>query len=482
MKKLKYLFDDILTFLKNNKLIFITIFIIVVISLVCKTSVKAANTLEPQKIEDTQLFNLIYETEEYKSGNYNFVVCRNDNSYYKIVFIKKVEGFKAYIDRFGTGDCYVYYNSSVFRQFYFASKNPSSLSKGQYGSGDSDKFYSTGTGSEWYKGTSYFYSDFDIYTDNTYTTLFFQGGRISLELSVSSTDLTEFGVVIKTQTFSDEFLKTHKLYYSYPLADGINSKFMICNDGVTDGLTVDNYYRVWAIRNGAYKFRLTDLEDNLICSATMNITNIIESTQSATDNSVLLPILTYYIDNNNYVVVKTQDLSKNLINKYRCYFGSDVKTSGNKGVLELVAQEGDNNTFYFKASTDVDDTFYFQFYDTEMKKFSTTVSIAINVESAIAGASNNSQPKTMEALFKQKFGIFYSCFDFLQEFWNVITNKNPECPNFFITLPAFCGGGTYNIFDFQFYNQYRDYVHYIIAGFCYFFFIKRLVTDIPKII
>ena len=522
MKKIKYLFDDILIFLKNNKLIFMTIFIIIVISLFCKTSVKAVSddinvvyeltestnfdgssisvdTGVPQSIllNDYSIAIDFTVYDWYSSGHPGLFGLHSDlagligfqRNGSSIVFGFNRGGELSFnIKDFPVAQnlkLVVSYNKTT--NIHYVYLNGVLIGSGSIGVPNvlDDNIIigrSFNSGDRFFNGIIRTFKIYDKFFNSSEIEGLFNNSLVSLKLSVNTTELTEFGVVIKTQTFSDEFLKTHKLYYSYPLADGSNSKYMICDDGVTDGLTVDNYYRVWATSNGVYKFRLTDLDDNVICSATMNITNIIESTQSATDNSVLLPILSYSIDKNNYVVVKTQNLSKDLINRYRCYFGSDVKTSGNKGALELVAQEGDNNTFYFKASTDVDDTFYFQFYDTEVKKFSTTVSITINVESAIAGASNDTQPKTMGALLKQKFGIFYSGLDFLEEFWNVITNKNPECPNFSITLPEFCGGGTYNIFDFQFYNQYRDYVHYIIAGFCYFFFIKRLIADIPKII
>lgn len=81
-----------------------------------------------------------------------------------------------------------------------------------------------------------------------------------------------------------------------------------------------------------------------------------------------------------------------------------------------------------------------------------------------------------------KFDAFYSLKDFLVDFWNAIFNSVEEIPEFKVTLPEFCGGGTYNVLDLRFYNQYRDYIHGLIAGICYFVYIKRLYHNLPNII
>lgn len=85
-------------------------------------------------------------------------------------------------------------------------------------------------------------------------------------------------------------------------------------------------------------------------------------------------------------------------------------------------------------------------------------------------------------LVNDKFNAYYSLKDFLVEFWNAIFDSSDDPPTFNITLPEFCGGGTYNVLDLRFYNQYRSYIHGIIAGICYFVFIKRLYTNLPGII
>lgn len=88
----------------------------------------------------------------------------------------------------------------------------------------------------------------------------------------------------------------------------------------------------------------------------------------------------------------------------------------------------------------------------------------------------------VNGLISDKFNAFYSLKDFLSEFWNAIFEADEEVPEFTVTLPEFCGGGTYNVLDLRFYNQYRSYIHGIIAGICYFAYIKKLYQSLPNVI
>lgn len=302
------------------------------------------------------------------------------------------------------------------------------------------------------------------------------GYPVYLKLSVNPTDITTYMVMIKTQSFTDEFISNHKMYIRYPLSDGSTSNWVLC-----DRLSYNNEYFFSAYMNGTVYFKLTDLNNNSISTASVTITNIIESTTSDVDYDVLYPILHFEVSSNT-VYVKTQDLDNSLINRYKCVFWSDVKGGDSTLPYECMPQDNENGTFHFEVSTTVDDTFYFQFYDYEKKKYSGTVSITVLVEEAIASSNSYDSSSTMNNLLHQKFGIFFSCFDFLSNFWNVISQKNPQCPTFNITFPEFLGGCTYSIIDFQFYSQYRNWIHYIIAGFCYFFFIKRMIKEIPYLI
>ena len=88
----------------------------------------------------------------------------------------------------------------------------------------------------------------------------------------------------------------------------------------------------------------------------------------------------------------------------------------------------------------------------------------------------------MNGIIEDKFGAFYTLKDFLSEFWNAIQDSGDTQPEFYVTLPEFCGGGTFNVLDFQFYNNYRNYIHGIMAGIIYFVYIKRIYNKIPNVI
>ena len=88
----------------------------------------------------------------------------------------------------------------------------------------------------------------------------------------------------------------------------------------------------------------------------------------------------------------------------------------------------------------------------------------------------------INSVLDNKFGAFYTLKDFLVDFWNALNNSGDNPPEFYVTFPSFLGGGTFNILDLGFYNDYRTYIHGIIAGVCYFVYIKRIYTKIPNII
>ena len=100
-----------------------------------------------------------------------------------------------------------------------------------------------------------------------------------------------------------------------------------------------------------------------------------------------------------------------------------------------------------------------------------------NNESKMNDVANN-----VNGVITDKFNAFYSLKDFLIEFWKAIFDNGEDVPEFNVTLPEFCGGGTYNVLDLRFYNKYRNYIHGIIAGICYFVYIKKLYHNLPNVI
>ncbi len=103
-------------------------------------------------------------------------------------------------------------------------------------------------------------------------------------------------------------------------------------------------------------------------------------------------------------------------------------------------------------------------------------------ESNDKASEMNNTASQVNGLIDDKFSAFYSLKDFLVEFWNAIQDSDDTPPDFNIVLPEFCGGKTVNVLDLSFYNNYRDYIHGIIAGICYFVYIRKIYIKIPNII
>ena len=161
-----------------NKILSILCVFILVSCLFINNNVFAANTVDVIDIEDEALFNLIYQTEEYKSGDYYFVVGRNDVSYYKIVFLRKTDNLKAYVNNFSGSEYYIYYSVGIAQSIYRASKNPTELTLMETkDSNKSNKLYNSKSGE--------FYANFDIYSDNTYTDFFFKAPIMEQELTMA---------------------------------------------------------------------------------------------------------------------------------------------------------------------------------------------------------------------------------------------------------------------------------------------------------
>jgi hypothetical protein len=80
-------------------------------------------------------------------------------------------------------------------------------------------------------------------------------------------------------------------------------------------------------------------------------------------------------------------------------------------------------------------------------------------------------------LFNEKFGFVSQIIDLGRHLFDMDYSGSP--PDVEITFY----GVTFNFIDFSIYNQYRLWIHAIIAGFVWFHFIRRLFkTRIPQII
>jgi len=346
-----------------------------------------------------------------------------------------------------------------------------------------DTWQPGGSGFNVYDPVKFYGSTMDIYNSNTFNEVSFShniasNNNIMIDFTVDPTDITQDLVLIKTQPFSDEFRLTHKCYYRYVnIDDESNSGRWFLADISSGG-----YYYTYALENGAYIFKIEDQDGKTVCTATMNITNIQHITD-AQDSSVLCPILTVEPSQSTgkQVRIKTQTFNADTINNYKCFWWVvGEETSDNK--KEALPRRVEDDTYYFCTVTEEDKTFAFVFYDKLKQKYSDIVTITVIVNNVLAYADEYGTIKTMDHLLHTKFGVFYDCFDLLNETYHIIMQTEATCPTFEITLPKMFGGATVNVLDFRFYNEYRTYIHYIIAGFAYIFFAKKMIRDIPNLI
>ena len=329
----------------------------------------AANTLEPQKIEDEQLFTLIYETEEYKSGNYYLLIGRNDLGYYKILFLKKTDTLKVYINNFNGNDYRIYYSEPVSQVWYNADKNPTSLNLRNKNFTENDnKFYKS--------NSREFYSDFNIYTDNTYTSFFYEGNN-SFVFSFPSITLTTSSYpsrvqIIETQPLTGMDLDLYEICYSF-------------NDGNWKSMfhSSDDSWFTSATRNGVYKFRYcykgTTNQVEGTTTSSLTITNIITSGSEFSDD-VVSPILTIEYNglkdgSTKSVSIRTQYMTYDEISHLDFYWSDGTNLHPEDITLwytnNFYSTEINGITYYyFQQSIYENVTFSCSFYDGLKGQFS----------------------------------------------------------------------------------------------------------------
>ena len=361
----------------------------------------AANSLEPQKIEDKQLFTLIYETEEYKSGNYYLLIGRNDLGYYKILFLKKTDTLKVYVDNFNGNDYRVYYSEPVSQVWYNADKNPTSLSLQNKNFIENDnKFYKS--------NSREFYSDFNIYSDNTYTSLFYEGDNSFVfsfpSITVTTSSYPSRVQIIETQPLTGMDLDLYEICYSF-------------NDGNWKSMfhSSDDSWFTSATRNGVYKFRYcykgttNQVEGTTTSSLTIN--NIITSGSEFSDD-VLAPILTIEYNglkdgSRKSVSIRTQYMTYDEISHLDFYWSDGTNLHPEDITLwytnNFYSTEINGITYYyFQQSIYENVTFSCSFYDGLKGQFSqiSVAEIDINKYYEEYKESKEDPPTLLEHILK----------------------------------------------------------------------------------
>ena len=97
-----------------------------------------------------------------------------------------------------------------------------------------------------------------------------------------------------------------------------------------------------------------------------------------------------------------------------------------------------------------------------------------------------------DGFFSEKFSklisIIYEKFPFIEQLANVVNPSTvsvtfaERAPSLSFTLPAKYGGGTYQLVDFSYFDQYRDFILNFIRVVIWFPFLKWLYGRIPGLI
>lgn len=115
--------------------------------------------------------------------------------------------------------------------------------------------------------------------------------------------------------------------------------------------------------------------------------------------------------------------------------------------------------------------------------------VASDVEAIKNNMDNNNNEKenlkqgypSLKNLLLGKLGLFNQMREFLLAIWNA--TYSDDIPEFKINFNGLFGmQGSYSIVDFQFYSDYRNYIHMFMSAIAWAFFIKKMYRRIPNMI
>lgn len=118
------------------------------------------------------IFDGIKNTPEYISGNYYMLFGASDTSYARVYFIEKVDGLKLYDRGDGMYTYRIFSNINVPTIYYRVNSNGVCGGRTELTSLDFTVYYSISANR--INGKPVFFSEYDVYTNNSYSTLFFQ--------------------------------------------------------------------------------------------------------------------------------------------------------------------------------------------------------------------------------------------------------------------------------------------------------------------
>ena len=327
---------------------------------------------------------------------------------------------------------------------------------------------------------------------------------LQIRLTVSTTEETTFGTHIYTQSFSDFIVNNYKMYIKYPLENGGTSDFVNFNNVGT--ITEDNKYKFWATCNGTYTFKLHDQNDNYVSSATITITNVVSSIGGLEDNRVVLPRLHVYVLNGGTdlasIEIRTQSFPLDELDKYDCLFW----TSSGIGTAQIPfltqVKKEDDSFYFYETFSDIHgsvNTYFFKFYDKELKKYSTNVSLTVDKDKVLANwqqyneesddknwfeklfTPSQTKIDTLISSVTSKFGFIDSIKNSVSGLIDVLEGTN-GAPQLVMTFDHEYLKGDVAVMDLSWYAPFKPYGDLVLTGFIYLFALWRFFINLPSII
>ena len=351
----------------------------------------------------------------------------------------------------------------------------------------------------------FLYSTENIYSANG--DIYFKKSVSSVEYSInlSTNNITNAPLIAYSNYFNYSDARKYECYISTDAKSWTLMNYETFNDTVNNIIKFRFNYKIY--QNGCYYFKFLNKETNEDYYLSYNITNIVKNSSNSgfTDSGIPQPFCTYERVNDEFVI-KTQSFSADDMQKFRCFYtiapGKDYSSWDEMSMGSLNNESTGETEYYFfftvpKNSEDC--TYYFVFYDNNLKQFGSPSSMNCYFDKMNEYADSlnptvskkNSRFNDLLKYFKERFGFLTYPFEFLVNFANRIFNINYSEP--VIHIPElrepFNNDIIFNGLDFNFnsllnndtfsyiYNIYLVAVDFIIVV-LFIFLCKKEIEEV----
>lgn len=465
-----------------------------------------------ENVNGSHFMQGILNSEEYKSGNYYTLAYNegNNSNYGDVYFISKDLDFQIYFD----------YNFSTYYRFAFSPTTQVIHYTLRY---DVDNALYRGetinlatTVSFNINAPLYFYSDIDIYTDNTFTDYFYEANKFE----------PVFENLYFVETLEGYFLQTDKLnydnYIDYDMYLYDEDNNIWSKEAVTKEFVSDNYYdenglliyttaiqfKYEVLDTGVFTFRLqhnsADITSN---SYTYTVTDFNVADRLIYDISE--PYFTYDYDNGN-AIVYTNYLDVKYYDIVSLYYYNENDEYDNWSLFSssIMSKEynKDKTQFRFKLKFSEPVSYTCRYivsgeyglYYSEIGSFSISQEFFDNngyeeqgllsrISDFFKGLfSSVFVPKEesflqLTSVFKEKFAFVDSIKIGIDSISNIISNDitTQKHLSYEVDTPIYQGE---LVIDFNWFDKFKPYTDLFLTGFVYLGFVWRLYKRLPSII